>query len=55
MISHGGSSAKAIKNAIRVADECAKTSLNTHMTEELAKSKDLKKLAEEMPVNKKAQ
>ncbi len=55
MISHGGSSAKAIMNAIRVADECAKTSLNTHMTEELDKSDDLKNLSDEMPVNKKAQ
>lgn len=55
LISHGGSSAKAIKNAIRVADECAKSNVNDHMTEELAKSKDLKKLAEEIHINKKAQ
>ncbi|MBE9532391.1 MAG: phosphate acyltransferase PlsX, partial [Proteobacteria bacterium] len=55
MISHGGSSAKAITSAIRAANECAKTSLNTHMTEELAKSIDLKKLAEEIHLNKKAQ
>ena len=55
MISHGGSSAKAIRNAIRVADECAKTSLNKHMTEELARSTDLKKLSAEIVVNKRAQ
>lgn len=55
IISHGSSSARAIMNAIRAADECAKTSLNTHMTEELAKSDDLKKLAVDLPVNKKAQ
>jgi glycerol-3-phosphate acyltransferase PlsX len=55
MISHGGSCAKAIKNAIRVADECAKTNLNTHMTEVLAKSTDLKNLSSENSVNIKAQ
>lgn len=55
MISHGSSSARAIMNAIRAADECSKTSLNTHMTEVLAKSDDLKKLSDELPVNKKAQ
>jgi glycerol-3-phosphate acyltransferase PlsX len=55
IISHGSSSARAIMNAIRAADECSKTSLNTHMTEVLAKSDDLKKLSDETPLNKKAQ
>ncbi len=55
LISHGGSSVKAIRNAIRVAEECAKTSLNTHMTEVLARSTDLKKLSSETIVSKKAQ
>ncbi len=44
MISHGGSSAKAIKNAIRKADEYARGDVNVHMVEELGKNRDMEKL-----------
>jgi glycerol-3-phosphate acyltransferase PlsX len=36
IIAHGSSSAKAIKNAIRVALESIKTRINPHIVEELA-------------------
>ena len=41
IISHGSSSAKAIKNAIFRANEFIKCGVTAHMNEELAKNKDL--------------
>ena len=44
IISHGASDAKAIKNAIGVACECARNKLNRHLLEELEKNQLLQKL-----------
>jgi glycerol-3-phosphate acyltransferase PlsX len=44
MISHGGSSAKAIKNAIRRADEYSRGAVNEHMIDELGKNRDIERL-----------
>lgn len=44
IISHGASDARAIKNAIRVASECAKNKLNRHLLEELEKNNDIQGL-----------
>jgi glycerol-3-phosphate acyltransferase PlsX len=44
IISHGASDAKAIKNAIKVASECARNKINRHLLEELEKSQILQKL-----------
>ncbi len=43
-ICHGGSNAKAIKNAIMYAAEYARNNLNRHLHEELEKNSDLKEL-----------
>jgi len=43
IISHGASDARAIKNAIKVAFECAKNKLNRHVLEELEKNQLLQK------------
>ncbi|HHL40073.1 MAG TPA: phosphate acyltransferase PlsX [Deltaproteobacteria bacterium] len=45
IISHGGSSAKAIRNAIRLAAEYARIKVNTHLLEELERNRDLDRLA----------
>ena len=45
VISHGSSSARAIKNAIMMAAEYVKEGVNTHLTEELEKNRDLEKIA----------
>lgn len=50
IISHGASNAKAIKNAIRVASECAKNKLNSHLLEELEKDHDIQKFYNKPPV-----
>src|SRR3989304_3935582 len=50
IISHGASNAKAIKNAIRVADECVKNRVNRHLLEELEKNHDLQKLCGKQPL-----
>lgn len=44
-ICHGGSSAKAIKNAIRFAAAFVRNEFNDHLLEELNKNPDLKELA----------
>jgi glycerol-3-phosphate acyltransferase PlsX len=44
-ICHGGSNAKAIKNAIRYAGEYVKNNINKHLLEEFEKNGDLKELA----------
>lgn len=44
IISHGASDARAIKNAIKVAYECAKNKLNRHLLEELEKNQIIRKL-----------
>ena len=50
IISHGASNAKAIKNAIRVADECVKNRVNRHLLEELEKNHELQKLCGKQPL-----
>lgn len=50
MISHGSSSARAIKNAIVMAAEYVKAGVNSHLTEELEKNSDLEKLSLRQPV-----
>ncbi|MBI5560326.1 MAG: phosphate acyltransferase PlsX [Deltaproteobacteria bacterium] len=45
MISHGASSARAIKNAIARAAEYVNAGVNGHLTEELEKNRDLEKLS----------
>ncbi|MBI5327820.1 MAG: phosphate acyltransferase PlsX [Deltaproteobacteria bacterium] len=50
IISHGASDAKAIKNAIKVASECAKNKINRHLLEELEKSQILQKLGDQTPL-----
>ena len=45
VISHGSSSARAIKNAILMAAEYVKEGVNIHLTEELEKNRDLEKIA----------
>ncbi|MBI5682031.1 MAG: phosphate acyltransferase PlsX [Deltaproteobacteria bacterium] len=45
IISHGASTAKAIKNAILRADEYSKGRVNRHLTEELEKYQDIKGMA----------
>ncbi len=46
IISHGGSSAKAIKNAILRASELVKGRVNDHLIEELNENKELERMAE---------
>lgn len=41
IVSHGGSNAKAIKNAIRVAATFAATDVNRHIHDDLARNRDL--------------
>ena len=43
-ICHGGSNAKAIKNAIKYASQYVKNDMNKHLVEELEKNSDLKEL-----------
>ncbi|MBI3398096.1 MAG: phosphate acyltransferase PlsX [Deltaproteobacteria bacterium] len=50
IISHGASDARAIKNAIKVAYECAKNKLNRHLLEELEKNHDLQRLCAKQPL-----
>ncbi|MFQ5900139.1 MAG: phosphate acyltransferase PlsX [Thermodesulfobacteriota bacterium] len=45
IISHGSSTAKAIKNAIYLASKYAKQKVNTHLLEELNKHKDIQRLS----------
>ena len=47
VIAHGSSSPKAIKNAIRVADESLQRGVNRHMLEGLRQVSDLKALADD--------
>ena len=50
IISHGASDARAIKNAIKVAYECAKNRLNRHLLEELEKNQVLQKFGSSLPL-----
>src|SRR3990172_10246027 len=50
IISHGASDARAIKNAIKVAYECAKNKLNRHLLEELEKNQILQKFGGSLPL-----
>ncbi|MBI5874524.1 MAG: phosphate acyltransferase PlsX [Deltaproteobacteria bacterium] len=50
IISHGASDARAIKNAIKVAHECAKNKLNRHLLEELEKNQIIQKLGSQAPL-----
>ena len=43
-ICHGGSNAKAIKNAIKYAADYVKNNINKHLLEELERNSDLKEL-----------
>jgi phosphate acyltransferase len=49
IISHGASDARAIKNAIKVAFECARNKLNRHVLEELEKNQILQKFDGSLP------
>lgn len=50
IISHGASDARAIKNAIKVAYECAKNKINRHLLEELEKNQIIQKLGSQAPL-----
>ncbi len=50
IISHGASDARAVKNAIKVAYECAKNKLNRHLLEELEKNQVLQKFGGSLPL-----
>jgi glycerol-3-phosphate acyltransferase PlsX len=44
IISHGRSSERAIKNAVRVASELAKSEVNRHIQEDIEKNMELAKV-----------
>ncbi|MBI3753776.1 MAG: phosphate acyltransferase PlsX [Deltaproteobacteria bacterium] len=50
IISHGASDARAIKNAVKVASECARNKLNRHLLEELEKHQLLQKVDNNAPL-----
>ncbi len=49
IISHGASSSKAIKNAILRAKEYVESGVNSYLTEELSKNRDLEELTQRQP------
>jgi glycerol-3-phosphate acyltransferase PlsX len=49
VICHGHSNAKAIKNAILVAQNLAKNKLNEHVIQELKENQDLLRLGQKNP------
>jgi len=49
VISHGNSNAKAIMNAILLAQNLAKNKLNEHLIQELEENQDLLRLGQRRP------